>query len=73
MEVDDLAKSMLEQYGPLIGGQELWRAMGYRTWAAFGRAARNGTLGVTIFTVPGRRGKFALTADVAAWLTKLKE
>lgn len=73
MQPDDLMSSMIEKYGPLIGGEQLWRALGYQTWAAFARAARNGTLGIKVFTVPGRKGRFALTADVAAWLAKLKE
>jgi len=33
--------------------------------------ARN-TLTVRVFNVKGRKGKFAFTADVAAWLEKLK-
>lgn len=70
---DDLMNAMMERYGPLLGGEQLWRALGYQTWAAFARAARNGSLGVKVFSVPGRKGRFALTADVATWISGLKE
>lgn len=69
MQAEDMTMALLEQYGPLMGGQDLWRTLGYRTWAAFARSARNGSLGVRVFTVSGRKGRFALTMEVAAWLT----
>ena len=31
-----------------------------------------GAVGVAVFDIPNRRGKFALTVDVAAWLTSLR-
>lgn len=61
------------KYGPLMGGEDLRRALGYRTWSAFSRAVRTGVLEVTVFEIPGRRGKFALTPEVADWLSRLRE
>lgn len=72
MVTESQKKTMLEQYGPLIGGEQLWRVLGYKTWAAFARSARNGTLGLKVFNVPGRKGRFALTVDVTTWLENLK-
>jgi len=69
MQAEEMTMALLEQYGPLMGGQDLWRTLGYRTWAAFARSARNGSLGVRVFTLSGRKGRFALTMEVAAWLT----
>lgn len=63
---------MLKEYGPLMGGEDLRRALGYRTWSAFSRAIRSGIAGVDVFEIPGRRGKFALTSEVAAWLGQLR-
>ncbi|OIQ97598.1 hypothetical protein GALL_203570 [mine drainage metagenome] len=73
MQEEALKSVMLKEYGPLMGGEDLRRALGYRTWSAFARAVRSGVLAVTIFEIPGRRGKFALTPEVADWLTKLRQ
>jgi len=55
-------------YGPLMGGAALYRALGYDTYAAFRRCRAKGELGVRVFPIPARRGAYALTKDVAAWL-----
>ncbi len=69
----EFAEQMLKQYGPLMGGSELWSALGFKTHAAFGRARRNGLLGLRVFELPGRRGQFALTTDVVQWLWQSRE
>lgn len=61
---------MENQFGPLMGGADLWRSLGFRTATAFSRALRVGALELPIFDLPCRRGKFALTRDVAAWLER---
>lgn len=73
MKPDDtgLTQTMLKQYGPLMGGEDLWKSLGYKSWASFAKATRAGTIGVKIFNVAGRRGRFALTTDVASWLAKI--
>lgn len=38
---------------------------------SFRRSACNGTLPVSVFRIPGRRGWFARTQDVAAWLAAI--
>lgn len=63
---------MLQEYGPLMGGEDLRRALGYRTWSAFARAVRAEALLVKVFEIPGRRGRFALTQEVAEWLVQLR-
>ncbi len=64
---------LLSQYGPTLGGQDLYAALGFKTYAAFHRSKRRGEIGVNVFTLPGRRGWFALTSDVAAWLAAQSE
>lgn len=61
-------KKMCGDHGPLIGGSSLWRSLGFNTHAAFKRAHRLGHLGVHVFEIPNRKGLFALTHDVAAWI-----
>jgi len=63
-----LRRELHELSGPLLGGEELRRALGFRSAASFERAVRLRTLALKIFTLESRRGRFALTADVAAWL-----
>lgn len=73
MPGNDLKESLLKEFGPLMGGEDLRRALGYRTAPAFARAVRMNAVGVQVFEIPGRRGKFAMTSDVAAWLTSLRQ
>ena len=63
-----LADELLEAHGHVIGGQVLIRLLGYPTADAFQQAIRRGSVGVAVFALPGRRGKFALTRDVAEFL-----
>jgi len=63
-----LRSELLELYGPLIAGEELVRAAGFRTTNAFKLAVRRGRVGFHVFPITGRRGQFARTSDVAEWL-----
>jgi hypothetical protein len=73
----DLARqiepSLKDQYGHLVGGSALWRALGYPTYAAFFRALKRQSLGeLPYFKIPRRRGIFCLTSDLAVYLAKAK-
>ena len=59
---------LLERYGPVVGGQDLRRLLGYPSPASFRQAAMRGTIPVPVFEIPNRRGRFALTQEVATWL-----
>lgn len=69
---DDLHRSLIEVYGPLLSDALLWRALGFKTWAGFDKAVRRGKVGVRVLTLPGRRGRYALTRDVASWLWEVR-
>lgn len=62
---------LLALYGPLLGGEELMRAAGFRTANAFKLAIRRGRVGFDVFQITGRRGQFARTADVVEWLNTI--
>ncbi len=66
-----LREYLLQLHGPLMHGQALWSALGFRSSEAFGKALRRQTVPVQTFEIPGRRGRFAKTLDVAAWLQTL--
>ncbi len=63
-----LLQDMLALYGPMVSGNALWKALGYASADAFRHAVFRKTIPVHIFTIPNRRGKFALTQDIATWL-----
>jgi hypothetical protein len=68
----ELRETLLLRHGPILGGKPLAVALGYRSVAAFRQARRRGQITVPLFIVPHRQGWFALTQDVADWLTCLR-
>lgn len=71
MEIEgrkSLEEHLFLRFGPTLGGRDLYAALGFKTYSAFHRGKQRGEIGVHVFTLPGRRGWFALTTDVAAWL-----
>lgn len=75
-EVDALAaqieKDLYEHIGPLLFGDKLYAALGLRSYEAFRQAYSRKALPVEIFSLSKRRGKFALSRDVARWLAENK-
>ena len=69
----DSAQQLIKNHGPLLGGEDLWRSLGFRNANAFRQAKLRGRLGVKVFQVEFRRGTYAFMRDVAEWLTKLEE
>lgn len=63
-----MLRQMATRYGPIMGGAALRQALGFSSAAAMRQAALRGQVGVQLFSLKNRRGKFALTADVAKWL-----
>lgn len=66
----ELRESLERRYGPLLTGASLRQALGYPSAAAYRQARRRQQLPVTVFCLPNRRGSFALTLEVAAWLAR---
>lgn len=63
-----LEGQMLSQFGPVIGGRDLYAALGFKTPGAFRWSRERGEIPVRIFSLPRRRGSFAFTSEVAGWL-----
>lgn len=68
---DQITNDLAMRYGPMIGGMDLIRALGYSNGQAFRQAHRTNRLGVRVFNIPARQGKFALTSEVANWLAEV--
>lgn len=64
-------KQLIMQYGELMDSRSLMHVLGYKSCSTFKLAITNKTLGIKVFDVPGRRGKFALTRHVSSWLSQL--
>lgn len=61
--------SSLEQaHGPLLKGDGLANALGYKNLASLRQAKKRNQVGVALFELPNRKGLYALTAEVADWL-----
>lgn len=69
----NLQQELSERYGPIIGGKELRKSLGFNTYAMFRLAKEEGSIEIPIFKIPGRRDWYALTSDVAGWLNALRK
>ena len=67
-----LRDELESRHGPLIGGPTLVSALGLASPAALRQARKRGHVAVAVFTLPKRRGVFALTRDVAEWLADVR-
>lgn len=65
---DELEHELTTRYGMMLGSKALWRVLGFRSPAAFRVALSGGMIGVPFFTLPNRRGRFALAKYIAAWI-----
>src|SRR5450830_1459094 len=68
-----LERELMHQHGPLMSGDDLRIALGYPSKEAFRQAVLRKTTPIPIFDIEKRRGKFALTKDVALWLVAQRE
>jgi hypothetical protein len=53
---------------PILSASETARLMGFRSGEALSKARQAGRLPIEMFQLPGRRGWFAATHVVKAWL-----
>ena len=67
-----LINDLSDRYGEVIGGEMLSKALGFPSIAAMKQAIKRETLTIPTFFIRGRRGRFALTVDVAAWLAECR-
>lgn len=70
---ESLAEDLLRSHGHVVGGEALYRLLGYVSADAFQQALRRDAVGVPVFALPGRRGKFAMTRDVSAFLLRHRD
>jgi hypothetical protein len=66
--VHSLEMQLVGRYGVLLSSSAVAETLGYRTVRAYRQAVVRGTMSIKTFSVPNRRGHFALAADVARWV-----
>lgn len=66
-----LSSQLIREYGPMIGGRDLYSALGFKSYGAFRLAKERGEIPIEIFKIPKRRDWYALTTDLAQWLITL--
>ncbi|AOE85916.1 hypothetical protein [Pseudomonas sp. TCU-HL1] len=67
---NELERTLTARYGLMLSSAVLSRELGYPSTAAFRVAVARGTVELPVFSVPNRKGKFALAKDVAAWIAR---
>lgn len=70
---NELELQLMQLHGPLIGGAELQKCLGFRSAASFRRAVKLKLIDLKIFEIPNRKGMFAFTSDVACWLYEISK
>lgn len=64
-----LERDLYELYKtPMLSGENLQMALGFSSIDAYRRALTRKKLPIPVFKLEDRRGTYALTKDVAAWL-----
>lgn len=66
-------RKLVDMLGAVVGGCVLAKALGHRTQASFRKAHQRGTIPVSTFELDGRRGRFAITTDLAGWMWRQRE
>jgi hypothetical protein len=64
-------EGLIEGYGLVVGGKDLMRLLGFKNYKSFHSACTTNRLPVSVFEIPGRKGKFAKTQDLARWYEQL--
>ncbi len=67
---EHLELQLMREIGPILVGESLRRALGYRSMAALRQAIKRRTIPIPVFPIENRRGKCALSHDVARWLAE---
>lgn len=65
-----LEEDLLRLHGPVLTGDTLRLALGYVSKDAFRQSIVRKTVPVPLFEMENRRGKYALTKDVAGFLAR---
>ncbi|MEH6801323.1 MAG: hypothetical protein V7681_18745 [Halopseudomonas sabulinigri] len=66
----EIETALMKSSGPLLTGELLVKSLGYPSVGAFRKALQRNAVPVAVFSIPRRKGRFALSRDVALWLAE---
>jgi hypothetical protein len=69
-EKDRMNTELFKEYGPYAPLSRMWRLLSYVSVEAARKSFARGTFPVEGIQLPGRRGVYLRTADVADWVAK---
>lgn len=69
--ISALRQDLLTRYGALLTSEEVARVLRFKSKDALMKARRRDALPIALFSIPGRKGLFATSADVASWVESL--
>ena len=64
-----LQRELAEEFGPYVPLRRIWRQLSYPSPEAARKAASHGLVPLPCFQLPGRRGWFLRSLDVAEWIS----
>lgn len=70
---NQLEQELTLQHGPMVSNDDLRIALGYTSMDAFRQSLVRKTVPIPVFSLPNRRGKYALVKDLALWLAEQRE
>jgi hypothetical protein len=68
----ELNDELVRRYGTVLSASVLAKTLGYRSASAYRQAIARGAVPVNLFSMPNRRGRFALARDVAEFLCRVR-
>jgi hypothetical protein len=68
--IKELQDVLTRLHGSLLVSRDLWKVLGYASPKAYRQARTRKRVPMTKFEIEGRSGHFAVTLDVARWLTE---
>ena len=68
---DEIERKLIREWGLLLSGEGLARALGYRSVGTMRQAIKTRTLPVPFFSIKDRRGKFVLAKHAARYAAEV--
>lgn len=68
--LQEMIDRLTVRYGEIMSAKDAWRELGFASEMALHRAYSRRTFDLHMFHIQGRRGRYALSRDVASWIMK---
>ena len=69
----NLSIELTDKYGEIVSLEDMAKILGYKTASAVKYAIKKEQLTIQTFFIKGRKGRFAMTRNIASWLIECSE